>query len=100
MLDTLPKPPAAPAADTRSVPVSDQPTSPPAGPSVHRRALVTWLSVYPLITIVLWLLGDVVVGMPLPLETLILTGIVVPLSVYIVVPRISRLLPPPRVTKK
>ncbi|MEV1006466.1 hypothetical protein [Streptomyces sp. NPDC049881] len=58
----------------------------PAAPSVHRRALITWLAVYPTITVALGLLGSVLGGLPLPLETLVLTAIVVPTAVYGLVP--------------
>ncbi|WP_285567811.1 hypothetical protein [Streptomyces sp. RTGN2] len=62
----------------------------PATPSVHRRALITWLAVYPTITLALGLLGSVLGGLALPLETLFLTAIVVPLAVYVIVPALMK----------
>ncbi|KAA2252590.1 hypothetical protein F0L68_35365 [Solihabitans fulvus] len=63
----------------------------PAVPSVHRRALLTWVAVYSMITLVQSLVGPVVSGLPLPLRTLVFTVIVVPVVVYLVVPNLLRL---------
>ena len=60
-------------------------------PGTHLRALVTWLAVYPLITTVLWLTGPLLDGAPLPLQTLVLTAVVVPLAVYGAVPLLLRM---------
>lgn len=57
-----------------------------AAPSVHRRALITWLAVYPTITVVLGLLGPATAPLPLALQTLILTVIVVPVAAYALIP--------------
>ncbi|MFJ8677089.1 hypothetical protein [Streptomyces sp. NPDC093589] len=62
----------------------------PAAPSVHRRALITWLAVYPAITITLGLLGSVTAELPLAVRTLILTAIVVPVVVYALVPALMK----------
>lgn len=63
-----------------------------AGPSVHVRAVATWLAVYPLITTVIALSKPLLGNTPLPLQTLVLTVIVVPTAVYVVVPRVLRIL--------
>ncbi|BCJ36825.1 hypothetical protein Athai_43280 [Actinocatenispora thailandica] len=63
----------------------------PSVPSVHRRAALTWIAVYGAITTAQFLLGDLIGALPLPLRTLILTGLVVPLVVYVLVPRLLRL---------
>ena len=60
-------------------------------PSLHHRALYTWLSVYSMITTVQLLLGPSLVRLPLEVRTLILTGIVVPVVVYLLVPAFARL---------
>lgn len=62
----------------------------PAAPSTHRRALITWLAVYPVITLVLGLLGPSIAALPLLLRTLILTGIVVPVAAYVLVPALTK----------
>ncbi|MFE3104873.1 hypothetical protein ACFROC_15590 [Nocardia tengchongensis] len=59
-------------------------------PSVHRRALITWLAVYPTITVALALLGPEMGGLPVFLKTLVLTVIVVPVSAYLLVPMLMK----------
>jgi len=55
-------------------------------------ALRIWLGLYPTITIVLALIGPFVIGrFPLPVVTLIITGIVVPLMVYAIMPLMQRM---------
>ncbi|WP_458688957.1 hypothetical protein [Nocardia tengchongensis] len=61
-----------------------------AMPSVHRRALITWLAVYPTITVALALLGPEMGGLPVFLKTLVLTVIVVPVSAYLLVPMLMK----------
>ena len=65
-------------------------TPPVAAPSVHRRALITWLAVYPTITVVLALVGPATAHLPLVLRTLILTAIVVPVVAYAAIPALLR----------
>ncbi|MEV3984401.1 hypothetical protein [Nonomuraea sp. NPDC049758] len=59
-------------------------------PSVHQRAAITWLSVYSMIMLVQAVMGPVLAPLPLPLRTLVLTGIVVPAVVYALVPGLLR----------
>lgn len=59
-------------------------------PSVHRRALITWLAVYPTITLVLGLLGPATAHLPLPLRTLTLTAFVVPTAAYGLIPLLMK----------
>ncbi|WP_433441478.1 hypothetical protein [Nonomuraea sp. CA-141351] len=61
-----------------------------AAPSVHHRAMITWLSVYLMIMAVQLLLGPVIAPLPLALRTLVLTLIVVPTVVYALVPSLLR----------
>ncbi|MEY3909217.1 MAG: hypothetical protein RLZZ90_1124 [Actinomycetota bacterium] len=60
-------------------------------PSVHVRAVITWLAIFPLVSIgfytVVPLMGN---AHPL-LKVLVLTVIVVPLAVYLVVPNLMKL---------
>ncbi|WP_129841605.1 hypothetical protein [Streptomyces sp. RFCAC02] len=65
-------------------------STPAAAPSAHRRALITWLAVYPTITLTLGALGPSTAGLPLPVRTLILTAIVVPLAAYVLIPALMR----------
>ncbi|GAA2298532.1 hypothetical protein GCM10010149_54130 [Nonomuraea roseoviolacea subsp. roseoviolacea] len=62
----------------------------PAPPSVHHRALLTWLAVYSMIMVVQSLLGWAIAPLPMPLRTLILTGVVVPTVVYLLMPVLLR----------
>ncbi|MEW2219843.1 hypothetical protein AB0939_11125 [Streptomyces sp. NPDC006990] len=67
-------------------------TPPPASaPSAHRRALITWIAVYPTITVALGVLGPPTATLPLPVRTLILTLIVVPVSAYALIPALFRM---------
>jgi antibiotic biosynthesis monooxygenase (ABM) superfamily enzyme len=52
----------------------------------HKRALLIWLAIYPLITILFYLLSDFIQDLPIPAKTLILTLIAVPLVVYFILP--------------
>jgi antibiotic biosynthesis monooxygenase (ABM) superfamily enzyme len=70
--------------------VTSNKPSAPAAPSVHRRALITWLAVYPTITVALGLLGPATAHLPLLLRTLILTAIVVPIAAYVLVPLLMK----------
>lgn len=63
---------------------------PAATPSIHRRAVITWLAVYPTITLVLGLLGPTTAHLPLLLRTLILTAIVVPVAAYVLIPLLMK----------
>ena len=60
-------------------------------PSVHVRAVITWLAIFPLVSLgfytVIPLMGN---AHPL-LKVLVLTLVVVPLAVYLVVPNLMKL---------
>ena len=60
-------------------------------PSIHIRALITWIAIFPLATLgfvtVIPAMGD---AHPI-LKVFVLTLIVVPLAVYIVVPNLMKL---------
>ncbi|MFG2292178.1 hypothetical protein [Streptomyces sp. NPDC048603] len=61
-----------------------------AAPSVHRRAFITWLAVYPTITLALLLLGPLTQDLPLAVRTLILTAVVVPVVAYWLIPALMK----------
>ncbi|MGW4382985.1 hypothetical protein [Kitasatospora sp. NPDC004531] len=58
----------------------------PPLPSVHVRALITWLAVFPSITVVQLLLGPSLGSLPVPVRVLAITVLVVPAVVYLFVP--------------
>ncbi|MEY2702418.1 MAG: hypothetical protein RLY43_1051 [Bacteroidota bacterium] len=53
---------------------------------------MVWLAIYPTITLVTFLIGDYIKHLPLPLKTLLLTGILVPLMVFILLPLLRNVL--------
>ncbi|GAA2851831.1 hypothetical protein [Paenarthrobacter ilicis] len=61
---------------------------PPKAPSVHMRALITWLAIFPLVSIGMMLLGPLMEPLHPVLRALMLTALVVPAAVYVVVPRL------------
>ena len=61
-------------------------------PPKWKFAVMVWLAIYPAITVLQFLIGDVLVRLPVPLRTLILTGILVPLMVFVLLPLLRRLL--------
>jgi len=52
----------------------------------HKRAFLTWLAIYPVITLLFWLFGDLLIKIPLVFRTLILTLGLVPLLSYVILP--------------
>ncbi len=59
-------------------------------PSMHQRAFLTWLAVYCTLLAVQEVLAGAIIGLPLPLRTLLTTGIVVPVVVYGLLPVLLR----------
>jgi antibiotic biosynthesis monooxygenase (ABM) superfamily enzyme len=74
---------------------ADPPQAPPcAPPPRHRMAVLVWLAIYPTITLLLALSGSAIAGWPLPLRTLALTLIAVPLMVFVLLPRLQQTFSP------
>ncbi len=61
-------------------------------PPKWKFALMVWIAIYPSITFVQFLIGNKIILLPLPLRTLIMTGILVPLMVYVLLPLLRKLL--------
>ncbi|WP_353168459.1 hypothetical protein [Flavobacterium sp.] len=61
-------------------------------PPKWKFAIVVWLAIYPTITLVSYIIGDAIKSWPLPLKTLLMTGILVPLMVFILLPFLRKLL--------
>lgn len=55
-------------------------------PNRHKMALLTWVIVYPMITLLLAALDPFLNGVAMPLRTLALTLIMVPALVYVALP--------------
>jgi len=59
-------------------------------PPRWKMAVVTWLGVYPLITVLLVALGPLILGLPIPVVTLILSVTLVSLLTFVVMPLLVR----------
>jgi antibiotic biosynthesis monooxygenase (ABM) superfamily enzyme len=55
----------------------------------YKLALVTWVAIYPALTITLAVLGPPLAPLPLYLRTLVVTALLVPLMVYVLVPAVQ-----------
>jgi uncharacterized protein len=67
-----------------------QPGTPP--PPRSKMALVTWVTIFPLITLVVVATAPLVGGLPLVARLAVTTGVAVPLMTWVVMPRVTRLL--------
>lgn len=65
----------------------DKPDSPPR----YKVALLTWAAAFPLLTALNVLLHPLLGALPLPGRTLLLTGLLIGLLTYVVMPRLTRL---------
>ena len=54
--------------------------------NIHKLALLTWVVVYPMITLLLIGLEPLVSDLATPIRTFILTALMVPAMVYVVMP--------------
>lgn len=57
-----------------------------------RQAFATWLALYPLLTLTLWVLSEPLALLPLPVRTLLLTLFLVPILAFVLVPRVRAML--------
>jgi antibiotic biosynthesis monooxygenase (ABM) superfamily enzyme len=64
---------------------------PPGSVPRYKAAVITWLALYPALTVLLALLGPVLAPLPLFLRTLVGTTVLVPIMVYLLVPGMQRL---------
>ncbi|MCZ8167821.1 MAG: hypothetical protein ACK5RV_00660 [Flavobacterium sp.] len=60
-------------------------------PKKWKFALMVWMAIYPAITLASYLLGDSIKDLALPIRTLIMTAILVPLMVYVLLPLLRKL---------
>ena len=68
------------------------PTKPgePAPPR-YKMAIVTWLAIFPIVTLIFSLFGQWLALLPTLLRTLVFTAVMVTLMTYVVMPRMTRL---------
>ena len=74
-----------------STPSTPSTTSAPRPPSIHVRAVITWLAIFPLVTLGFFAIAPFAADWNPVLRALVLTVVVVPLAVYLVVPQLMRL---------
>jgi uncharacterized protein len=67
-----------------------QPAAVPPPP--YKMALVTWITIFPLITGIVALTGPLLKDLPLAVRLAITTALTVPLMTWVVMPRVTRLL--------
>jgi len=64
--------------------------STPQPPSIHVRAVITWIAIFPLVTLGFFAIAPFGADWNPVLRALVLTLVVVPLAVYVVVPQLMR----------
>jgi hypothetical protein len=67
------------------------PEKPMVPPPRYKMAMVTWLAIFPLITLVSYATGPIFGDLPIVVRVLAVTTAVVPLMTYVVMPRMTRL---------
>jgi antibiotic biosynthesis monooxygenase (ABM) superfamily enzyme len=70
--------------------IPGRPTTPP--PPRYKMALLTWITIFPLITLVVVILGPLLEGLSLVPRLAITTAVTVPIMTWVVMPRLTRLL--------
>jgi hypothetical protein len=60
-------------------------------PPRYKMALLTWAAAFPVLTAVNVLLGPLLVRLPLPGRALLMSGILIGLLTYVIMPRLTRL---------
>jgi antibiotic biosynthesis monooxygenase (ABM) superfamily enzyme len=62
-------------------------------PKKWKTAVLIWIAIYPTITLFFALFGEMLLKInPLPLRTLFITIIVVPLMVFVIIPLLQRVM--------
>lgn len=59
-------------------------------PKKYKITLVSWLALYPTVTLIFLLFGDILSEMPLLARTFIVTAIVMPVMSYVLMPRVTK----------
>lgn len=67
--------------------------APPVNPQPprYKQAIITWLGVYPALTVTLAVLGPAMESWPLPLRTLLVTLLMVPALIWLILPFLRRM---------
>jgi antibiotic biosynthesis monooxygenase (ABM) superfamily enzyme len=67
-----------------------QPGAPPPPP--YKMAIVTWVTIFPLITLIVVASAPLLGSLPVVARLAIVTGVTVPLMTWVIMPRMTRLL--------
>jgi len=59
-------------------------------PSKYKMTVVSWLALYPTVSIIFLVFGGLLEPVPLLLRTMMITGILMPLMSYVLMPRFTR----------
>ncbi|MGF1425241.1 hypothetical protein [Kitasatospora sp. LaBMicrA B282] len=86
----MPAPTTSAAPATPGVAATAVPAAPAPAPTVHHRALYTWLAVYPTITLASVLTAPHTTHLPVYLRTGLLVTLVVPVVVYGLMPALLK----------
>ena len=86
-LDPITSAPASASASPAQAPASAPVQAPPA-PSIHVRAVITWLAIFPLVAVGMIVVAPLTESWHPVLRALVLTLVVVPVAVYLVLPRL------------
>lgn len=73
-----------------SSPSTTSTPGPRLDPPRYKLAVLTWLAIYPLVTVLLWLTGPISQQLPLPVVTLVLTIVLVSTLTWVVLPVLHR----------
>ena len=60
-------------------------------PPKYKMTVVSWLALYPAVTLIFWLFGPRLNELPLLLRTLVVTAVVMLLMSYVLMPRMTRI---------
>jgi antibiotic biosynthesis monooxygenase (ABM) superfamily enzyme len=60
-------------------------------PPKYKTAIVIWVVIYPTINLIMFLLGNSLSELILPIRTLVMTIILVPLMVYVLMPLANKI---------
>ncbi|GAA3877846.1 hypothetical protein GCM10022381_20380 [Leifsonia kafniensis] len=70
------------------------PATPPATaprlPSIHAKAVITWIAIFPLVTLGFYAIAPFATDWNPVLRAFVLSIVVVPIAVYLVVPQLMR----------
>lgn len=78
----------APRHDSAAPDASTEQVLPPAPPSIHVRAAITWLAIFPLVAIGMMAAAPLMESWHPIFRAMALTLVVVPTAVYLVLPRL------------